>query len=382
MTPRGRIDDIEVLRGVAVVMAALFHIRLFLIKWEVPWWDHVTTYYFDFWPGVDLFFGISGFVIARTLMPSLREGLAAGQQARAALAFWVRRAWRILPSAWLWLAVILVQAALFNRSLAMDSFHTNFEGAVAAALSVANFRLAAGFMHFGSGATAHYWSLSLEEQFYVLLPLAVLFCGRFLVPLLILVFIGLMAAPQGVWIMQFRAQALVLVVLLAVAADQPWFAAFEPVGLGRSWLARWVVLGVPVACMAAVAPFRQRITIYPADVAGVLAVVPVFVACWDKDYIPTRGVLRRMLLWTGSRSYGLYLIHLPVYVGTQELWARLSPAGTVFGRGWGPTFVATAAVALVGLAELNFRVVEVPLRRHGARVANGIWMGVGDARPA
>jgi peptidoglycan/LPS O-acetylase OafA/YrhL len=278
--------------------------------------------------------------------------------------------------------VIVMQAAVFNRSGAMDNFHTNFEAAIAAVLSVANFRLAAGFMHYGSGASAHYWSLSLEEQFYVLLPLAVLLCRRFLVPVLILVFLVLMAVPQGVSIMQFRAHALVLGVLLALAAERPGFAAFEPVVLGRSWLARWAAFLVPVGCMAAVAPFGQRITTHPADVAGVLAIVPVFVACFDKGYIPTRGVLRRILLWTGSRSYALYLIHLPVYVGTRELWLRLAPPGTVFGPGWGPTFLATAAGALVLLAELNFRLVERPLRQHGARVASRIWIGGGDARPA
>ena len=117
-----RIDDIEVLRGLSVLMILFSHLRLSLIPWEIPWWDHLTKYYFEFWPSVDLFFAISGFVIARTLLPMVRAGRAAGQAPRTLLAFWVRRAWRILPSAWLWLWIMLLQSAVFNRSGAADTF--------------------------------------------------------------------------------------------------------------------------------------------------------------------------------------------------------------------------------------------------------------------
>ncbi len=374
MTARGRrIDDIEVLRAIAVLMMLLFHIPLLLITWEVPWWDHLTKNYLNFWPGVDLFFAISGFVIARTLLPSLRLGMATAQAARAALAFWVRRAWRILPSAWLWLGLILLQSAVFNRSLALDTFHANFEATIAGLLSIANFRLAEGFLHFKYGGSPHYWSLSMEEQFYVLLPLAALLCGRFLVPVLVVALLALMATPQSLWLTCFRAHALILGVLLALAAETKAFAAFEPVVLGRSRLARFAALALPLLGMAAVAPLGQRITRHPDDVVAVLALVPVFVACFDRDYIPPRGVLRRVMLWAGSRSYALYLIHLPVFFATREIWFRLAPAGTRFGPGWEVTFLATAGVLLLPLAELNFRMVERPLRRHGARVAARIW---------
>jgi len=382
MRARGRIDDIEVLRGVAVLMVLLFHVRLSLIPWEVPWWDHITKHYFNFWPGVDLFFAISGFVIARSLLPMLRAGRAVGQASRVLLAFWVRRVWRILPSAWLWLLLMLLQAAFFNRDRIIDTFHVNFESTIAGVLSVANFRMAAAMTaHFGYGISTHYWSLSLEEQFYVLLPAVALLSGKHLVPVLLAILLALMAMPQSSALTFFRAHALILGVLLAVAAERPGFAAFEPVVLGRLRGARWAAFVLPMLCITAVAPLAQRITSHPTDVAAVLAVLPVFLACFDKDYIPLRGVARRALLWTGSRSYALYLIHLPAFYATREIWLRLQP-GTKFGPGWGPIFLATAGGLLVLLAELNFRVVERPLRQHGARVASRIWPRLGDARPA
>jgi peptidoglycan/LPS O-acetylase OafA/YrhL len=370
-----RIDDIEVLRGLSVLMILVSHLRQSLIPWAVPWWDHVTKYYFDLWPAVDLFFAISGFVIARTLLPAVRAGLAAGQAPRALLAFWVRRAWRILPSAWLWLWLMLLQSAVFNRSGAVDTFHANFEATIAGMLSIANFRLAYMFHQFGYGMSTHYWTLSLEEQFYAVLPLAVLFCGRYLAVVLIVGLLALAATPQSDMLMCCRAQPLILGVLLAMAAETKAFALFEPVALARSRLARLAAFGLPLLCMTAVAAAAQRITTHPADVVAVLVLVLVFIACFDRNCIPPRGILRPLMLWAGTRSYALYLCHLSVFYGAREFWLRMAPAGTKFGPGWGPTLIATAVVVLVVVAELNFRIVERPLRRRGARIARGIWPG-------
>ena len=380
-----RIDDIELLRGIAVLMVLLFHVRLFLIAWPVPWWDNFTTNYCNFWPGVDLFFAISGFVIARTLLPTLRAGLAAGRAQSVAVAFWVRRAWRLLPSAWLWLGLILLQSAIFNRRLALGSVYLNFEATIAGMLSLANFRLAHLVAQEGfaakAGGSGHYWSLSLEEQFYFLLPLAAMFCGRFLVPVLLAALVVLVAMPPTIGLYYFRAYALILGVLLAVAAEHPAFAAFEPSGLGKSMLGRMAALLLPLTGMSAVAAITQQITPRPIETIAVLAIIPVFVASFGKDYLPLRGIARRAMRWTGQRSYALYLVHVPVFVGTAELWSRLMPAGTRFGPGWEPTFLVTACALVMLLAELNFRIVERPLRRHGALVAGRIWPGASSDPP-
>ena len=50
------------------------------------------------------------------------------------------------------------------------------------------------------------------------------------------------------------------------------------------------------------------------------------------------------MLWLGSRSYGIYLFHLPVYLSTREIWFRLSPENTKFGNEYFVEFVITAAI--------------------------------------
>jgi len=78
------------------------------------------------------------------------------------------------------------------------------------------------------------------------------------------------------------------------------------------------------------------------------------------------------MLWFGSRSYALYLIHIPAFFVTREIWFRIEPPGTVFTGAFTLRFALTASVLLLTFTELNYRLVEVPLRRRGARIAERI----------
>jgi peptidoglycan/LPS O-acetylase OafA/YrhL len=78
------------------------------------------------------------------------------------------------------------------------------------------------------------------------------------------------------------------------------------------------------------------------------------------------------MCWVGARSYALYLIHLPVYHAAVELWSRLNPAVLKSGGGHTLILLATALPPIFLLADLNYRFVEVPLRRRGARLAERI----------
>src|SRR4051794_16579675 len=115
-TTASRIDDIECLRAIAVLGVLIFHLQGVLFYWNPIWLGDIFKH-FASWSGVDLFFGISGFVIARSLLPQLAAGAGnPGLQRRTLMAFWTRRGFRLLPSAWLWLALIMLAVLLFNQS--------------------------------------------------------------------------------------------------------------------------------------------------------------------------------------------------------------------------------------------------------------------------
>ena len=381
MTParpddHGKIGDIELLRGVAIIFVLLQHARTNLFVWLPIVGTHLSLY-FGFWNGVDLFFAISGFVIARSLLPSLQAAEGTTGFFRTALAFWVRRAWRLLPSAWLWLAIILVGSVVFNRSGVFMSFRSNFEATIAAVLDVANFRQALIFGRFDPGASFPYWSLSLEEQFYILLPFAAFALRRWLphalgVAILLQFFVtrtGENAGALGLWLNQLRSDAIMFGVLIALWSAHPSYRLFEPAGLRTRRFAGFAVFAFFVFCLAVVGSPVLHIVSFQVGMVALISAVLVFLASYDQDYLCPPGAFKRAMLWVGSRSYALYLVHIPAFFLTRELWFRIERPGTIFDGTFTSRYALTAIAFMVAFAELNYRLVEVPLRRRGAAIA-------------
>jgi peptidoglycan/LPS O-acetylase OafA/YrhL len=145
--------DVQGLRGLAVLLVVVFHTGLALPGGFV---------------GVDVFFVISGFVISRLLITELdTEGRLDLRR------FYRRRARRLLPALALAVAVVLAMSALLAP---IGSQAQTARTGIAAALFVANFYLARATDtgYFGTDAAwnplLHTWSLSVEEQFYVVAP--------------------------------------------------------------------------------------------------------------------------------------------------------------------------------------------------------------------
>lgn len=116
-----RIMDIEVLRAIAVLGVLFHHLQGNLFTDTVPLLENIHAWAQQWW-GVDLFFAISGFVIARSLIPAL-QGCTTRQECwQQTRNFWLRRVFRLLPSAWLWLVgwsvlVILGIEQVWNLAL-------------------------------------------------------------------------------------------------------------------------------------------------------------------------------------------------------------------------------------------------------------------------
>jgi len=335
------LPEIEGLRGIAVATVLLYHAGFGFSGGYV---------------GVDVFFVLSGFLITRLLV---RERTTTGRISLAA--FYARRARRLLPAATLVLLVVVLAAHVLLNPLRA---HDTAVDARWAALFAANVHFArVGTDYLASSAAPsllqHWWSLAIEEQFYLVWP-------------------GLFAAAWALW---RRVSAAVLVVCSAVlvasfaiglwltdsnpvwAYFAPWSRAWELAAGGLCalvWVWRERLPGAAVVgwlglvVVGAAALMYDGSTPFPgvaalAPVLGTLAVILSIGAAGS----PGRLLSVAPVQWVGGRSYGIYLWHWPLLVLLAERYERTSAV-----------WRAGALGLSVVLAALTYVVVENPVRHH------------------
>ncbi len=310
--------------------------------------------------GVDVFFVISGFLISRHLV---QEVEATGRVDLAA--FWAGRVRRILPAALVTvITVVLIASAVLPRTAAAEAGRTSWW----AALSAANWLFAAHAVDYQAQSPdaspfEHFWSLGVEEQFYLLWPLLVLAAAvlagrqaRAVRPVVLVSFIAvlLLSLGFGVWFTAGDPQAAyfvtptrmwelaaggVLAVVLTDRQPRPALAA----GLQLAGLAAMIGAaalldpGTPMPGTAAAIPVLGAL----AFIAG--GAVPGLERVW---------ALRPVRL-VGDVSYSLYLWHWPLIVFARDLT----------GHPIGPCTGAVVVAASLLAATASYLLVEQPLRR-------------------
>ncbi|WP_285274611.1 acyltransferase family protein [Halopseudomonas bauzanensis] len=364
-----RILDIEVLRGLAVIGVVIHHARDNLFTWSSPGLERLAVY-FGGWVGVDLFFAISGFVIARTLLPQLQASGNDQSAVRITLAFWIRRAWRLLPSAWLWLLIMLLGAIVFRDTGTFGDLRANLEATVAGFLNVANLRFLDTFMQSEYGASFVYWSLSLEEQFYFLLPLVVLLSRRWLVPLLLLIVLYQLLQERTLAMMVFRCDGMLLGVLLAIWSRHPSYQLAKPEFLQRLPLKGTIPLLLLLGCLALLGSDELRVATHHVSVITLLCILLVWIASYNENLL-IPAPLQAVFTWLGARSFAIYLIHIPAFFLTREIWTRMSPGAVASPDDFLP-YLLTAGGLIILCSELNHRWLEQPLRRKGHAIAQRV----------
>lgn len=398
--------DLEFLRAAALLMILFQHAEVLVSSSHQLYWD--IRHHLNLWGSVDLFFCVSGFIITRGLIQTFPPGPGEDRYLisrrlgwrNTALAFWVRRAWRLWPSAWLWILLSLGCAVLLNRSGVFGDVGRMARDALAAFFHLANFHWAGCYMrdlatcnmmpaplieaHLPTGWNlAVYWSLSLEEQFYFLIPLLLFFIPKRWVAaaigLALLALAPLSRDPLGLlWFVRVDA----ILVGMAIGwtthvLERRGQRATPPAWLRRKWLIQLLVLGVLLAIgwLGAGERGGRPGTITAIAVCSGLL---VWIASHDQDVlIPSNRIARAFFVWMGNRSYCLYLVHMVAYFLTIELWFR---AGGVQGPWQQLAYFATAAVLVPAFAEITARWVETPLRRKGHARAQP-WLARPDSQP-
>ncbi|MBM7829599.1 peptidoglycan/LPS O-acetylase OafA/YrhL [Agromyces cerinus] len=328
--------------------------------------------------GVDVFFVVSGFLITGLL---LRD---AERRGRISLrTFYLRRARRILPAALIVLAAVSV---LTIALVPQREWRSWFREIVASALYYENWQLAIDSQiprraDLESTPVQHFWSLSVEEQFYLFWPLllivAIWFAARrgvgsrrVLLPLL-----GAVTAASFVHCIVLTVQEPALAYfstftrmwefgvggLLALVAATP-LRGHEPLRAAVS-IAGLVVIVVPIVAFRSPDYFPGAIVLAP--VVGTLAVI--WAGMPQLAWSPARLAALPPVQWMGDVSYSLYLWHWPIFMFVPYLTGLPSPP-------WLMVLLVAFSFLVAGLSK---RYIEDPFRTptHGLRARPSVVLG-------
>lgn len=405
----GRLTSLDALRGLSILLVLVNHVSMY-----TPWPFQIPDWVENFpaTAGVVLFFVISGYSITLSLFRHRDEE---GSRWRQIAAFAWRRFWRLQPLAIFWIAFTLLGTVFLNKAGMFGTLHQNLVGARAALFMYANWQI---LQPGGLGALPVYWSLSVEEQFYVLYPF-LFFSGlsrrRFFM-VCALAYLLLSLIVRNELLLLYLRPTLPVAAALTAPWYQPllmgvivywlhgkWLSGKWLSGkwLGGKWLsgtrqgttrASWLRLGGMAAILflplafAATAHADYLRALYTPLVAGLI--VLVFVSAESMaarsalrtttDHpttvagLPTASSGHRLvsgsvsvLCWFGRRSYGLYLAHLPVSMVTREIWIAHLPMPAEPGIGLVAASAALWAFSTVVITELLYRVIEKPLTAFG-----------------
>ncbi|MFP7834699.1 SGNH hydrolase domain-containing protein [Marisediminicola sp. LYQ134] len=338
--------DIQGLRAVAVGLVLLEHAGVGAVAGGFV--------------GVDVFFVISGFLITAHLLATLAE------RGRIDFtAFYAARARRILPASLAVIALTAVASVILVSPLRLEQILAD---AIASALYVPNVAFAVAQTDYLAGTEPspfqHFWSLGVEEQFYLLWP-----------ALLLGLFVVARRSPRGV-VIGMGAVALLsfAACLVVLPQSQPWAFFSLPT---RAWeLAVGGVLAGVITSMQRTPAVVARILTWAGLALIVVSAVTITAETSFPGFAtlaPVTGTLlviafgrprdggaswllrSRPFQFVGLISYSLYLVHWPILVLVQEHTAP----GVALPMGLGVALVVVA----VPVAWLLYRFVETPFRR-------------------
>ena len=344
--------DVEGLRGVAVLLVVLDHLR-------VP---GLGGGFF----GVDVFFVISGYLITSLLAAEFEQ-----RRTVSIAGFYLRRARRILPAALTVIAAVVVAADLVMNELQVAQIRHDAVWTVFFASNVNFIHQTTDYYAQGlvdSSPFQHFWSLAVEEQFYLVWPALFLLVARFggrrwrirVAAAVCALAGGSLAwsvvatehAPAEAYFSTFtRAWELGVGALLAIAAvrlRRRVASAASATGV--------VLFGLSCAVIGAGTRFPGAIALLPTVATALL----IAGGSGDRTPLPNRALELAPIRFLGRISYSVYLWHWPLVVFAAALSSKLS--GTVQMR------LVILVITLV-VATCSYYLVEEPGRRIGNRAS-------------
>jgi len=315
MNPK-RIPVLDGLRGIAILTVLTYHFALFGIKFGASLWERVYQNIAAIgWAGVDLFFVLSGFLITSILFQSRHN-------ANYYSAFYFRRAVRIFPLYYASLAILLFAVPRITHHAMLRPGYQAF-----AWLYLLNWQMGIRFFPAPTQFLQHFWSLCIEEQFYLGWPFVVralerrrlmMVCAAMIVfSLCLRVTFQRFQMDVAAYVLTFcRLDSLAIGALvgLALRDDRHWRIAEKIAPLLTALAATGLIVLMWVTGALSFGAFwmgTAGITLWGLFFGGCLVIALQAKA----GSLVSRGCSSHFLRFFGKYSYALYICHQPLILG-------------------------------------------------------------------
>ncbi|TRZ75812.1 MAG: acyltransferase, partial [Chitinophagaceae bacterium] len=354
--------DIQVLRGLAVLAVILFHAK--------------ESYFPLGYLGVDVFFVISGFVVTPLILRIFTDQANGGGRRLSNLGyFYMRRFYRLAPA----LAVVLTISAVTILLLGPIADHQRFARQGIATLLLAGnigaYRYSGNYFSPNPNPLVHTWSLSVEEQIYIFLPLILILIlrNRKNLKKITAFVLGVISAVSFVsFIFLAILQPLYSRAGISIASQFSFYSPIDRIwqftagGLAYLLIDRYhnrirkIPKGIQLLTVIAVVmilfgPLHMNLKVSSILASFIAVIVILFKSL---DVLP--DFLIKKIEWVGDRSYSIYLVHMPLLY-----LAKYSPVMQI---GTGENRIVQSIIAVVAsilLGALSYSKIENKYRNRG-----------------
>jgi peptidoglycan/LPS O-acetylase OafA/YrhL len=356
----GYLPSLDGWRAIAILSVICYHDRVH------QFWLFSTSLIHQYGDlGVDLFFAISGVLICSRLLEE--ERVKGGISLKG---FYIRRFFRICPPAWLYL-IAYVLLSLFHL-LPVD-----VGGVLASFLMVRNFWVGVAGDTPRTWYTIHFWSLSVEEHFYLLLPSLLIFVKRRRTVLL-----GVLSVAVMLWVTLVTHFTALQKTGIVLRTDMRIHALLIPAMFAvlltrqevRAFVTRWLHPWVAVLLFLAVFTLLTRTHVHLLSLATMFVIPVGFPLLVISTMLHPKSIACRVLEWwplrfVGHISYSLYLWQQMFFAGGRAPAAWPLSVLQIFPLNYLAAFACATA---------SYYLIEKPLIRVGHRVAHPATPGRED----
>lgn len=355
---------IQHVRTLAIVMTLIAHIQYGMITPSKSF-AYFNANIGQFWGGVELFFVVSGYLITGILMKSLVNEASAGanlSKSKLIGSFYIKRATRILPSAIFWALFILAFSFAYPESK-FGNPEQNIKHFTASIFFFENIYLTYD-MDFRYSV---YWSLSLEEQFYLFLPILIILLRKHIFTFLVIAYLcqALINKPvsQANLLFMIRYDALMLGSIIFFIIDKGWLLTIKQYAISKLSLCT-LLLFFLIGLITAPVFSKEFYPVTITDLFAGLFVITTIIFAEKLNFSSNR--LSKASLWIADRSFTLYLAHKPCmflahwFSNTTKI--NILPSSLL-------DFNWLIIVTLVFMAShLCYKYIEQPIRSMGRRI--------------